>query len=210
METPPLPPNNQGRFDVTLPDPPRGMYPIHVEQKNMNKKGKYYGEPFTVDLIMMPMESVRQTFPVKCRETPQARKNLQIWVDNMGPALFNPVWWRVAHEPIKKPGKRLNQWLRIVQGNHRLRALEALDFDFIYVYFQIGAAFKTSKKKLELMKRNHRVPTHAIGNKCPQCEKPIKCSLYGIKKPDGSTGRRMKCRHCGYVGYMPIIYPEPM
>ena len=80
-------------------------------------------------LVKIQMNIPRKLFKIKATETFEARQNLQIWVDNLGPALYNPIEWRW------KPHRKTKATYR---GSHRLRALEALDFNFVYAYQIFG------------------------------------------------------------------------
>jgi len=214
MSEPPLPANKPGRFDVKLPFKPRRMYPVHIAGRNQNPNSEYYGTRWEIDLIMVPMESVRKMFTFNRKETPEARKNLQIWVNNLGPALYNPLWWRIfpdgkAHEP-RHGGRwphRQHPHIDRVHGTHRIRALEALDFDFVYVYFQTGAVDRIPPEELMQMKRNERPPTiNTAYGICEKCGKTVKWE--GGR--DLTKATKYTCRFCGHEGLRPPVYPEPV
>jgi len=180
---PTLPANKPNRFDVKLTHKPRPMYPVHAQ-----------GKGWSLSLIMIPMEVIRSLMGFKA-----ARKNLQIWVNNLGPALYNPNGWKIKDNKI------------IWWGTHRLRALEALDFNFVYMYQAIGnvpsiiSDEETKKKKL-----NNREPTqlrlHPVP--CEKCGKLV--SRWKPKRPKSLNLRCYKCESCGHEFVTEVVYPEPV
>lgn len=211
MTSPTLPANKPRHLDV-IPHPPRKMFPVHIEGMHDVAENMWYGTPWVIDLIMVPMESVRRMFGFKSVNTPEARKNLQTWVNNQGPALYNPVWWQLylgGPYPPRHGGRfphRKTPWIDRVHGTHRIRALEALDFDFIYVYFQMGPVGRFPSDQTWQMKRNERPPTmYTVFGKCDKCGKSIRWT--GGR--DVTKATKYKCR-CGHEGSRDPIYPEPV
>lgn len=214
IKEPSLPANTPRRTDIKLSYPPRKMFPVHIVGVNKDKKNSYYGNVWAIDLIMVSMESVRRMFGFEQKGTEkQRRKNLQIWVNHAGPALYNPLWWQIFLDGPRGPrhgGRfphRKHPFLDRVHGTHRIRALEALDFDFVYVYFQTGNIDYIPQEELYQMKRNERVPTMQTQyGVCDKCGNNIRWS--GGRDLTKST--RYECRSCGYKGSRPPIYPEPV
>lgn len=131
MIAPSLPPNSfrRGR----LPFKPRRMLPVHLEDKT--KKG----EIWTLDLVMIPMSSIRKMFKF---EKIEHWDNLEIWADSLGEALYNPLWMRIQtlepHQQIDVLIDVKHPYIELISGHRRIRVLEAYDFNFVYVYLWIG------------------------------------------------------------------------
>ena len=211
-----LPANEPRRFDVSLEYPPREMFGFHIEGITVATKDRYshphVGKPWTWDLIAVPMETVRKTFEFKRVETPRARENLQIWVNNLGPALYNPITWRLqefykARKP--SPGGLLRKGLYIRQydGMHRLRALEALDFNFVYLLLAFGFPTQTGEQraKTALLFRpaiRYHLPNY---KKCTRCKGPIRWIV-----DQDAREKSYKCIRCGDIRVQALVYPEPV
>ena len=184
-----LPPNSPQRFDVILPFKPRSIYPVY-----------YYDYERLLMLVPMEMEQVRKFSTSRCKETPIARRNLQVWVNTLGEALYNPVMWHY------RPNAKSNKYIFEIRGMHRTRALEALNFNFIYIYFVIGKYTGLPNEVVRIMRKNIRNPTiSTYPKKCSKCD----TSIYKYFKVDDLT-RFYKCKICGYEGSNQHIYPEPM
>lgn len=189
------------------------MKPFHAEGVTEDEKSEFHGNPWTYDLIAVPMESVRQTFKFKRAETPRARENLQIWVNNLGPALYNPVTWRLQMfykaRKLSPPGRLLKKGLYIRQydGMHRIRALEALDFNFIYLFLTLGVSTLSKKQKAEiatLFRPAVRFHQRRV-SRCTKCKKRIKW----VASLDARSFT-YTCSHCGHKNKLAIVYPEPV
>lgn len=198
---------------MKLKHPPRRMKPFHAHGVTNDRKNKFYGRSWTYDLIAVPMESVRKTFKFKRIETPKARANLQIWVNNLGPALYNPVTWRLQgfYKARKlSPSRHLKKvglFIRQYDGQHRIRALEALNFNFIYLFLAFGVPTMSKVQKAEIATlfrpaiRYHK-PRRS---RCEKCKKRIKWVA-------SRDARKLtyKCPHCGHTKKLVIVYPEPV
>ncbi len=210
---PSLPANKPGRLDVKLKYPPRRMFPFHAEGVTKNEKSKFYGKPWTCDIIAVPMESVRKTFKFKRTRTAKARRNLQVWVNHLGPALFNPVAWRLKRfyvdrkERSSKYLRKMGLHIRQIDGSHRIRALEALNFNFIYIYLILGIPSYSNRHRVGI-RRNERPAIsyhHKKFNRCQKCGKQVK---YVVSK--SGLKQIYKCQHCGDAGSRIMVYPEPV
>jgi hypothetical protein len=183
-----LPPNQPRRFDVKLTHPPRAMHPF------------FYNSPQVfATLVAVPMEHLRQVSTGRCKETPQARRNLQQWIETLGPALYNPVLW------IRKPNAR---WITI-KGQHRTRALKALDFDLVYAYVVIGDYNAIPNNIVKVMRKNGVRPTYSTWHaQCANCHKQITKGRY--TQIDDDYTRHYDCFYCRHVGTNREPYPEPV
>jgi len=222
IKEPILPANQPRRFDVELPFSPRMMFPVHMEGTNDNPEyddrpeyEEWQGRNWSLNLIMVPMDSVRMMFTFNRTETPEARKNLQVWVNNLGEALYNPLWWRVGFPQLEYRTRRhggrwphrQNPLIDRRHGTHRIRTLEALDFDFVYVYFQTGQPYRFPRSEEWQMRRNERPPvTSTTTGTCKKCGGGIR--WHGGRDLTKST--LYTCKNCGYDGERPAIYPEPV
>lgn len=211
-----LPANKSGCSDVKLKYPPRKMFALHTEGVTI-ERGKYslphIGKPWTWDLIAVPMETVRRTLGFKKVKSVRARENLQIWVDNLGPALYNPITWRLQQfYELRRvsPSAHLTKkglYIRQYDGSHRIRALEALDFNFVYLLFALGfpTISKEQRAKIAMLFRPAIRYHTALIRKCGKCKKSIKWVV--------SKDKRIwsyKCPNCGYALVYPAVYPEPV
>lgn len=211
-----LPANAPGRSDVQLKYAPRGMFPYHAEGITV-RTNKYsvpfVGKPWTYDLIAIPMESVRRTFRFHKAEDPRVRRNLQIWVDNLGPALYNPVAWRLQMFYKMRPptaGKYLvkkGTYIRQIDGAHRIRALEALDFNFVYLLFALGFPTISEEQQAEMM----LLFKPAFRYYRPRRKTCVKCKQH-VRWITSKDGLKVvhKCTHCGHNLVEVLTYPEPV
>ncbi len=214
LSEPTLPALTIRSTDIKLPFPPRKMYPVHIAGVNRDPRSEYFNTRWSIDLIAVPMESVRLLFKFKSPRTPESRRNLQVWVNNLGEALYNPLWWRIfpggKDYPPRGGGRwphRQHPYIDRVHGTHRIRALEALDANFVWVYFQVGAPSRVPRSELYQMKRNERPPTVSTttGN-CENCGARIQWE--GGRDLTKST--KYVCKACGHHGERPPVYPEPV
>jgi hypothetical protein len=185
-----LPANKPRRFDIELKYKPREMHPVYYDSSD-----------WSITLEALDINIIRET-GIKCVETPEARENLQTWVDNMGPALYNPVVYRPLDTPYPwKYGSR--------SGGHRVRALEALDFNFMYVYLIRGEEPSTIPRRVRIdMDNNNKSPI--VSARSPKCE--VCGGITSTKRiVDRSFGKRhIKCLKCGHTYSIPLVYPEPV
>lgn len=169
---------------------PRKMTPLHLE-----------GVGWMIDLLAVPMKSVRSIihrgsnrpiFSFNRVGTEEGDKNLETWLRNLGNALYNPLFWEIKNNVIEYK-----------HGNHRLRALEALDFDFVYVYLKTGNNIEEGSGAITI---NDMPP---ILN-----ERLVYCSVCGdkakwISKNDCTIPMTYECSS-GHTQTVPPIYPEPI
>ena len=170
---------------------PRKMTPFHSE-----------GEGWSIDLIMVPMKSVRSVihrdsnrsiFSFKRVGTEEGCKNLETWLRNLGNALYNPLFWEVKNNAIEYK-----------HGNHRLRALEALDFDFVYVYLKTGNSIEKWRGSITINDMPPELNERLIS--CHSCGRLAKW----ISKNDCTIPMTYKCLNCEHTQTVPPIYPEPI
>jgi len=198
---------------VTVPKP-RELKPIFIEGKDQ------FGDYWYCKLEKISMETVRKEFgfPEIHEDT---YKNLQIWLNHLGPALYNPVWWRF--HPISLAPRRTRYPHRIghyeiLHGCHRARALERCDFPYVYALIHYGRTYWNPsnpnwQKQAHKLNVNDVEPiTYTIYGRCDKCGNKVKWS--GPPKSQGGTNHYKatiyKCNKCGYIGERPEIYPEPM
>lgn len=200
------------------------MFPVHIEGINENPQSEFYNSRWTIDLIAVPMESVREWFKFNRKDTPESRQNLQVWVNNQGEALYNPVWWRLIfrgnsinpNHQLKSYNRRRggrfphrqHSHIERQHGTHRIRALEALDANFVYVYFEAGVHHRIPRdQEKRQMRRNERPPiTSTTSDVCDKCGKGVRWE--GGRDLTKSTF--YTCKTCGHKGSRPPVYPEPM
>lgn len=210
-----LPANKSGRHDVKLKYPPRKMWPFHAEGVTIQTTKysvPFIGQPWTYDLIAVPMETVRRTFKFKRRETPKALANLQIWINNLGQALYNPVTWRLQNYYASRPTSpqgvfKQGLYVRQYDGTHRIRALEALDFDFVYLFFSFGFATMSKVQRAEISMlfkpaTRYRGKRYSV---CGTCKGKVQW-----KRSADKRSFSYKCPHCGHTAIDVLIYPEPI
>ena len=191
-----LPPPTTNQTNIKLKYKPRPLFPVHYYCKTNN-------EINSIDLISLPMYNIRGWTGIKSLKTSESQHNLQVWVNNLGPALYNPIEWKWKLEDHKRPVT----W----RGAHRLRALEALDFNYIYVYQIIGNKIPPlPKHEIEKMKKNRMVPTQKTSSRSIPCEKCGWLNSWKIKKPKLLNLRYYKCKVCNYYFETEVVYPEPM
>ena len=115
---------------------PREIIPVHLEVED--PLGRGVG---TVDIEKITRRELLENwdFPPIDRETYQ---NLQTWVNHLGPALYNPIWWRLEQKPPRRTRypHRIGKYLHL-HGGHRCRALERLQLPFIFVYVHRGPTY---------------------------------------------------------------------
>ena len=153
----PFLPSNSSPFK--LPFEPRGMFPVHIEDKTDKN------EPWTLDLVMVPMNIIREWFEFEEIKSPE---NIRLWAKNLGEALYNPLWMRIQ---TLKPYKQIDDliWVKhpyveLISGHRRIRVLEAYDFNFAYVYLWLGPWEGFPDELRPFTDVNNRAPALSIRN----------------------------------------------
>ncbi len=165
-----------------IPKPRR----IHTTRCSYVKKGVRH----TIFHRKIPMKEIRQrlTRPLP----PIKRDKLQVWVDNIWEALYNPVW-------LIRRGKRLD----VKDGWHRLRILNALKIEYVLCVLctpgvktvDIPACFKVVNKK------NLHPPRYGrVLGVCSGCGKRVR-----YKRLVKGGRLRIYCPECG----VEVPYPYP-
>jgi len=181
---------------VRLP-PERDYYYVYYEG---TKRG---GKPFNVELVKLNFEDVQWSFRKRAIDLPPKKGNyelMQHWIDNMWEALYNPIWLLKL-----RPGdKHLRTWA-VVSGQHRLRLMDAMEPNHIWVYVSEYGYERfdwritrqdVSKKIRSIMELNDRPPRKGtMSGRCESCGE-----LTAWKKVTvGSKldGVHMYCKKCG-------------
>ena len=154
------------------------------------------GQGWKIELIRIPMKQVRTLTGFKKKEGKESDENLRVWLRNLGEALYNPSYWKL----------RDNRMI-LYHGNHRVRALEALDFNFIYVYLEIGEAPPLDRSQSLQLTVNDRYPV--LNERyvcCSKCGEQAKW----VSKNNCTIPMTYQCLKCGYTETVSPIYPEEM
>src|SRR4030042_4827162 len=128
---------------VTLTHQPREIQQVHLSKHNDV-------ENWDIMTLGITMETIRTLVGISKYvyiDCPEARPNLQDWINRLGPALYNPIGW------FYRAGRNNR-----INGCHRMAVLEALDFDVVYVYLVTGT-IKYTNKEIEALKINNTSPT---------------------------------------------------
>lgn len=204
--------------DVTRVPPPRMAQPLHIRCEDPLGRGTG-----TVDLMEVSREELLEHFEFPEPE-PDSYKNLQIWLDHQGPALYNPIWWIKMEERLSRHTRYPHTvgYYNDLHGSHRIRALERLQLPTIFVYIHQGPTFVNPSNpawflhsnKLNLNDIEPIVYTeHGI---CEKCGSHIRWSgppKTGDPKTSGAENFKAtlyQCPKCGYTGTRPEVYPEPV
>ena len=198
---------------------PREVIPLHLEVPD--PLGRGVG---TVDLEKISREELLENWEFPPLE-PVSMVNLQMWINHLGPALYNPIWWREHEVPL--PPRRSRYPWRIgkyehLHGGHRCRTLERLQLPYIFVYVHRGPTF-VNPSNPNWREVSHRLQENDIDpivgtlyGICENCGRSIKWSgpaKTGDRRTSGAEGLKStlyKCRECGSIGQRTEIYPEPM
>jgi len=198
---------------------PREVAPLHLEVPD--PLGRGVG---TVDLEKIPREILLENWEFPPLE-PKSMKNLQTWINHLGPALYNPIWWREHEIPL--PPRRTRYPWRVgkyehLHGGHRCRSLERLQLPFIFVYIHRGPTYVNPsnpnwRSVSHLLQENDREPrVYTKYGICDECGAQVTWSgplKTGDRRTSGAEGFKSTvytCRKCGYMGQRPEIYPEPV
>jgi len=200
---------------VKVPEP-REMVFVHIEGIDQ------FGDKWSCTLEKITMKTVRRNFGFPPAQA-ETYKNLQTWVDHLGAALYNPVWWRYHKTPLPARHTRYPHRIghyEILHGCHRLRALERLDFPYIYVYMHRGRTYWNPSNPnwtAEVQKKltvNVKEPiTYTLHGICEKCGAGVR---WGTNRTKGEGGAdqfkstEYTCKNCGCEGIRPEIYPEPV
>jgi len=199
---------------------PREAIPVFINVPDGHALQRGIG---TVTLEKISMKTIRKNFgfpPI----VPETYKNLQIWLDHLGPALYNPVWWRYHKVPLGERRTRYPHRIghyEILHGCHRLRALERCDFPYIFALIHRGPTYVNPSNPNWV--RNREIETKLKLN----VEEPIIYTFHGICEKCGASVRwggppkgqggtdnykstLYNCGRCGFNGRRPEIYPEPV
>jgi DNA-directed RNA polymerase subunit M/transcription elongation factor TFIIS len=175
------------------------MWPVHLKYEGTD------GRPCIIDLIMIPMDTLRRRIQFPHNDSDTAYNNLLTWIKHLGPALFNPI--TVFDTTFHLQGMKY-------RGSHRLRTLERLDFNFVYAYYQQGIKRHTKvihDKEMEWhLKWNVKPPIKTSKEHCPACGIAVTCRVRGGWRTNPEFMKKFyKCR-CGQEGSFPFHYPEPI
>lgn len=183
-----LPPNKPQRdLGVTLPYRPRPIERVQFA-------GNYYNTVWCIYTLAVSMPSLRESFGCKYKENWVAQQNLQIWINNLGDALYNPLRWFLG------PHRRRTD------GNHRMRVMEALDFDFAYVYVIVNHDTLTPQEWTDLS-INDRAPKLSSRWGQDVCKR---CGYTVMWKRYNKMLRGYECEKCNQQIYAPYVFPEPV
>jgi len=194
---------------------PRQVIPVIIDGIDQ------FNDPWSVKLERISITEVRKNFgfPPVHKDT---YKNLQIWVDHLGPALYNPVWWRYHSKPLPPRHTRYphrDGHYEILHGCHRARALERLDFPYIFAYIHYGRTYwnpsnpNWTREVTDQFEINNKEPIiYTHHGLCEKCGNGVRWG--GPSKGEGGADNfkatKYTCGHCGYNGVRPEIYPEPV
>ena len=173
---------------------------------------KHEGDCFNVDLVKIKFEDLRWNFKHRQIDLPSRSGDhelMQHWIDNMWEALYNPIWMLALREGDKHKRK----WA-VISGQHRLRLMDAMNPNHIWVYlseYPSYGRFKwritrgdVSKEVHEIMGQNDRAPKKGtVKGICEHCGKETRWRKLTVgSKLDGV---HMYCRICG--GENPYPWP---
>jgi DNA-directed RNA polymerase subunit RPC12/RpoP len=207
-------------LDITFHNPVERM-PPQRELYNIQHRGfsKNTGRPYTYRLARLDMEDVRENFAKYKRDLPAFQGNMELvqyWVDSMWGAMYNPVMMRyvMPEDFLDHPRERKRKpppdiWYQLLHGHHRLRLLDALDANHIWVYMATGHhhGHDLPADVRTLRKLDARIPKRGTRNTtCEKCgtEAPVSSK----KHNDFNIDRWYTCPRCNYknLNYQP--YPE--
>lgn len=183
-----LPPNKQlkEREGVHLTHEPRKI-------RYFKRFGKNDIGWWNIEIVAFPLDIIRAKFQWNFKDTPEATENLQTWINNMGPALYNPTHWYLSSQSRK------------IDGTHRMKVLEAMNFDRVYVLLATGVP-QLPREDWREFGVNNDIPVKSASLKdtiCPECGGKVKWSKE-------KTTREGRCRVCKYEVYENHVYPEPV
>ncbi len=196
---------------------PRKIVPVHREV--VDPLGRGTG---TVDLERITREELLENWEFSPLEL-ESIGNLQTWLRHLGPALYNPIWWREHEVPL--PPRRTRYPWRIgkyehLHGGHRCRALERLQLPHVFVYVHRGPTFVNPSNPnwnnvSHQLLVNEEPTVYMRYGICEKCGARVVWSgpaKTGDRRTSGAEGFKStlyECR-CGYIGKRPEIYPEPV
>ena len=193
--------------------PQRGFHNIQVEDVGFWEGG------YTFRLARIGMDVLRENFSAYRRDLPpfQGRMDLlEYWIESIGEALFNPIWMRwvrdvdfLEHPNPKKRGRIPNIKYQLLHGHHRIRMLDALDPNHIWVYMVTGHHHgrDRSSELRRVLKLNDRVPLRGTRTAiCSQCG--TQCRVSSRKFNEFNIKRWYTCKACGHFDDTYQPYPE--
>lgn len=204
--------------DITRVPEPRMVKPLHIECPD--PLGRGVG---TVDIMQVSRKELLEHFGFPPSE-PNSYKNLQIWLDHQGPALYNPIWWVNTEFPYRHAGRFPHAigYFADLHGSHRCRALERLQLPYIFVFIHKGPTYCNPTNPgwylhSNKMNNNDLNPiTYTEHGLCEHCGQSIRWEgppKTGDPKTSGAENFKAtlyKCQKCGYIGQRPEVYPEPV
>ena len=181
--------------------PQRDYFPVEC-------RGEKNG-PFTFRLTSAPMDDIRYNFRKRRMDLPPVEGNwgnMQVWIDNMWEALFNPVWLLVLRE---EAGRKY----AIIDGVHRLRLLDAMDATRVWFYEANYPGYATHAWRItsadlppvtrSLVQQNRCTPRW--GSRRGTCVHCGTETTWKKKTVNRLSDIRMYCRACGEEN--PYPYP---
>lgn len=182
-----------GVTDIELP-PTRGYY-------NVNCTG---GDTY-FRLECFSMDFIREEFRSRASyELPPVQgnwDNVQLWVDNLWEAMYNPLWMRKYEDG--SIGKRWDYG--VFDGHHRMRLFDALDANCIWGYVQNIKHFVRPSWVKNILISNKRSPRRGtFSGPCPKCREDVRYKAYP-QENHRLIGGILKCSRCGEI----IDYPWP-
>ena len=157
---------------------------------------EYYQGDSYIRLEKLSMDVMRKEFTSrKNYEMPPVlgnKKLLELWVENMCEAMYNPLWMR-RFEDHKKGYK-----LGIFDGHHRLRLFDALGANYIWGFIQNVRHMETPTPIMNIRKLNMKEPNK--GTKIGVCTHCGQKTRWTFKRESGHDhrllGAKMICLKC--------------
>lgn len=205
--------------DVTRVPEPRMVKPLHIECPDPLGRGTG-----TVDIMKVSREELLENFAFSDHQEEGSYKRLQIWLDHLGPALYNPIWWiKMENKVIRRTRyPHTIGYYNDLHGSHRCRSIEALQLPYFFVFVHQGPTFVNPSNPAWFLHSNKlnnndvEPITYTEHGLCEKCNTSIRWEgppKTGDPKTSGAENFKStlyKCQRCGYVGQRPEVYPEPV
>ena len=205
-------------LDIVFSNPVRNM-PPQRQFYNIQHEGESFWKGYTFKFARVPMKVIRENFAKYRRDLPVFQGNMELleyWIESIWEALYNPIWLRwvkpedfLDHPNEKKRRPPPDLDYQLLHGHHRIRMLDALDANHIWVYMCTGHHHGSDRPQRlrELLKLNDRSPRRGTRAAiCTNCGSS--CAVSSKKFNEFNIKRWYTCKYCGHFDDTYQPYPE--